>query len=434
MHDPTSFAGRHVFVAGGSSGINLGIAQAFARAGAHVTVMSRSPDKVQQAAEGLRALGAQALGISADVRDPAAVDAALRQAHAQFGEIDVLISGAAGNFIAPAADLSPNGFKTVIDIDLNGSFHVLRLAYPLLKKPGASVINISAPQGVNPTMYQVHACAAKAGIDMMTRVLAMEWGEVGVRVNAIAPGPIGDTEGMRRLAPTPEALAHAVATVAAAAHGHAGGHCQYGAVPVVAAGGLRDRRSDSRGRWLVAARRARHAGLLRAPERGMSQAYERIVFDVQGGVATLTLSNPAKRNAFDPAMRVEMAEVVRQVQADSAIRALVLTGAGRAFLLRRRTWATSLPAGWTTAAGASALTSLHDWLKDLMLLDKPVVAAVDGAAYGRGLQPGAGSRLHHCKHPRALCDVVSFRVGVVPGLRGLLHPCRAWWACSVRAS
>ena len=213
MSDSSAFAGHHVFVAGGSSGINLGIAQAFARAGAHVTVMSRSPDKVQQAAEGLRALGAQALGISADVRDPAAVEAALQQAHAQFGAIDVLVSGAAGNFIAPAAELSPNGFKTVIDIDLNGTFHVLRLAYPLLKKPGASVLTISAPQGVNPTMYQVHACAAKAGIDMMTRVLAMEWGAAGVRVNAIAPGPIGDTEGIRRLAPTPEALAQMRASV-----------------------------------------------------------------------------------------------------------------------------------------------------------------------------------------------------------------------------
>ena len=207
------FSGRHVFVAGGTSGINLGLAQAYARAGAHVTVISRSPDKVQAAAYGLRALGAQALGISADVRDPAAVEAALRQAHARFGDIDVLISGAAGNFIAPAAELSPNGFKTVVDIDLNGTFHVLRLAYALLKKPGASIINISAPQGVNPTMYQVHACAAKAGIDMMTRVLAMEWGGAGVRVNAIAPGPIADTEGMRRLAPSPEALAKAMASV-----------------------------------------------------------------------------------------------------------------------------------------------------------------------------------------------------------------------------
>ncbi|MDO4593352.1 MAG: SDR family oxidoreductase, partial [Comamonadaceae bacterium] len=131
-----------------------------------------------------------------------------------FGAIDVLVSGAAGNFIAPAAELSPNGFKTVVDIDLNGTFHVLRLAYPFLRKPGASIINISAPQGVNPTMYQVHACAAKAGVDMMTRVLALEWGPDGIRVNAIAPGPIGDTEGVRRLAPTSEALADMVSTVA----------------------------------------------------------------------------------------------------------------------------------------------------------------------------------------------------------------------------
>ena len=210
---PFSFSGQHVFVAGGTSGINLGIAQAFARAGARVSVMSRSPDKVQQAEASLQTLGAQALGISADVRDAAAVQAALTQAHAQFGPIDVLVSGAAGNFIAPAKDLSANGFKTVVDIDLNGTFHVLRMAYPLLRKPGASVISISAPQGVNPTMYQVHACAAKAGIDMMTRVLALEWGEVGVRVNAISPGPIADTEGMRRLAPSPEALQRAADTV-----------------------------------------------------------------------------------------------------------------------------------------------------------------------------------------------------------------------------
>lgn len=208
-----SFTGQHVFVAGGSSGINLGIAKAFARVGAHVVVLSRSPEKVQQAVEALQSLGAQALGISADVRDAFAVEAALQQAYATFGPIDVLVSGAAGNFIAPAKDLSPNGFKTVVDIDLNGTFHVLRMAYPMLRKPGASVINISAPQGVNPTMYQVHACAAKAGVDMMTRVLAMEWGEDGIRVNGIAPGPIGDTEGVRRLAPSPEALAGMLATV-----------------------------------------------------------------------------------------------------------------------------------------------------------------------------------------------------------------------------
>ena len=213
MSTSFSFANQHIFVAGGTSGINLGIAQAFARAGAKVAVLSRSPDKVQQATHNLQALGAQALGFSADVRDAAAVQAALEQAHAQFGPIDVLVSGAAANFNSPAKDLSANGFKTVVDIDLNGTFHVLRMAYPLLRKPGASIINISAPQGVNPTMYQVHACAAKAGIDMMTRVLALEWGEEGVRVNAISPGPIAETEGMRRLAPSPEALQRATDTV-----------------------------------------------------------------------------------------------------------------------------------------------------------------------------------------------------------------------------
>ena len=205
-HKLLDFTGHHVFVAGGSSGINLGIAQGFARAGAHVSLISRSADKLEEAVASLQELGAQALAISADVRDPAAVETALQQAHGQFGPIDVLISGAAGNFIAPASALSPNGFRTVVDIDLNGSFNVLRLAHPLLRKPGASVINISAPQGSNPTAYQVHACAAKAGIDMMTRVLALEWGPEGVRVNAISPGPVADTEGIRRLAPTPEAL------------------------------------------------------------------------------------------------------------------------------------------------------------------------------------------------------------------------------------
>lgn len=207
------FAHQHVFVAGGTSGINLGIAQAFARAGARVTVLSRSADKVQQATDSLRALGAQAQGFSADVRDAPAVQAALEQAHAAFGDIDVLVSGAAGNFIASAAELSPNGFRTVVDIDLNGNFNVVRLALPMLRQPGASVINITAPQGSNPTPYQVHACAAKAGVDMLTRVLALEWGALGLRVNAISPGPIADTEGVRRLSASPEALEKIAARV-----------------------------------------------------------------------------------------------------------------------------------------------------------------------------------------------------------------------------
>ncbi|MFX7760046.1 SDR family NAD(P)-dependent oxidoreductase, partial [Acinetobacter baumannii] len=90
------------------------------------------------------------------------------------GPLDVLVSGAAGNFIAPAEQLSSNGFRTVVDIDLQGTFHVMRAAWPHLRKPGASIINISAGQSWLPMPGQVHVCAAKAGIDQITRTLAME--------------------------------------------------------------------------------------------------------------------------------------------------------------------------------------------------------------------------------------------------------------------
>ncbi len=202
----SQFKGRHVFVAGGSSGINFGIAQAFARAGARICVISRSPDKVAAAATALQALGTEAIGLPADVRQPAALEAAFAHAVARFGPVDVLVSGAAGNFLARAMDMSPNAFKTVIDIDLLGSFNVVRAAYAHLRKPGASVVQISAGQAFTPTPYQAHVCAAKAGVDMLTRVLALEWGAEGVRINSIVPGPIADTEGIRRLAPGDDAI------------------------------------------------------------------------------------------------------------------------------------------------------------------------------------------------------------------------------------
>lgn len=200
------FSGKTVFVAGGTSGINQGIAEAFAKAGASVGVFSRSQDKVDAAVARLQALGAPAYGAAGDVRDPAAVLAALKGFHDKVGEIDVVVSGAAGNFLAPALEMSPNAFKTVIDIDLLGTFNVLRLSHEFLRKPGASLITISAPQSTAPTAMQAHACAAKAGIDMLTKVLALEWGPHGVRVNAIVPGPIGGTEGLERLANSPDAM------------------------------------------------------------------------------------------------------------------------------------------------------------------------------------------------------------------------------------
>lgn len=199
------FSGTTVFVAGGTSGINLGIAEGFATAGARVAVMSRSKDKVDAAVTRLQALGAEATGDAADVRDPEATSAVLQHAHEAFGDIDVLVSGAAGNFPAAALDMSPNAFRSVVEIDLLGSYHVLRAAYPLLRKPGAVIINVSAPQAFLPMALQSHVCAAKAGVDMLTRVLAIEWGRDGIRVNGVVPGPIEGTEGMARLAPTPEA-------------------------------------------------------------------------------------------------------------------------------------------------------------------------------------------------------------------------------------
>ncbi len=202
MENGFDFTGKMVFIAGGTSGINLGIAEAFAGAGASLAVCSRSPEKVEAAVGKLKDLGSKAIGFSADVRDPAAIKDAMKGAHEALGKFDVLISGAAGNFPAPALGISPNGFKAVMDIDVLGSFHVLRYGHEHLKAPGGCIINISAPQAFVPMEMQLHVCAAKAGVDMMTRVLAMEWGPQGIRVNSVVPGPIDGTEGMARLAPT----------------------------------------------------------------------------------------------------------------------------------------------------------------------------------------------------------------------------------------
>ena len=202
------FTDSKVFVFGGTSGINLGIAQCFAAAGATLAVASRNQDKVDSAVSKLSTDRA-AYGYALDVRDAQAVATALSDFHQQAGEIDVLISGAAGNFPAPALGMSPNAFKSVVDIDLLGTFNVLHAGFEYLRKPGASVINISAPQSSVAMALQSHVCAAKAGVDQLTRSLAIEWGSVGVRVNAVIPGPIDGTEGMARLAPN-EAARQAV--------------------------------------------------------------------------------------------------------------------------------------------------------------------------------------------------------------------------------
>lgn len=202
---PQVLAGKVAVVVGASGGINLGIAQHFSAHGARVAIISRTAAKIAAAAAGIVEAGGEALGIVADVRDFGQVDAAFFKVRERFGKIDIVVSGAAGNFLSPAAAMSSNGFKTVIEIDLIGTFNVLRASYPHLARPGASLLSISATQGTTPAMYQAHACAAKAGINMLTKCLAMEWGPEGIRVNAISPGPIAGTEGMARLTPDDDA-------------------------------------------------------------------------------------------------------------------------------------------------------------------------------------------------------------------------------------
>src|SRR6202140_4901696 len=197
-------AGKTAFVTGGGSGIGQRMAERFAEHGAKVMLVGRKQEKLDAAASAILSFGGTADTAAADVRDYPAVEAALQRARDEFGEIDILVCGAAGNFPSPVTGMSANAFKSVIDIDLLGTFNTCRAAYAHIRKPGASVISISASHASIPIAYQAHVCAAKAGVDLLTRTLAIEWGPVGIRANCITPGPTDDTEGMRRLAPTPE--------------------------------------------------------------------------------------------------------------------------------------------------------------------------------------------------------------------------------------
>ena len=198
-----ALAGRVALITGGGTGICRGIAAAYARLGAEVCIVSRKQDVLDQTAAAIAAdAGRAILAVAADVRDPAAIQRAVQSTLERFGRLDTVINGAAGNFLAPAAALSPNGFRIVVDIDLNGTFHTSRAAFEALQASGDGLIlNITATLHYHGTPLQIHASAAKAGVDAITRNLAVEWGPFGIRVCGIAPGPIAETEGVRRLAP-----------------------------------------------------------------------------------------------------------------------------------------------------------------------------------------------------------------------------------------
>ena len=193
------FAGKTAFITGGSSGINLAIAGAYAAHGARVAICGRKQERLDTAAAQLRTHGGEVRAYQADVRAPEQLAQALQATQDELGTIDILVCGAAGNFLAAAEDLSMNGFRTVVDIDLMGSFHAASLAVGQLRESKGCILFITAAMASLPHAYQLHVGAAKAGVDNMMRNLALEWGCHGIRANSIMPGPIGNTEGLRRL-------------------------------------------------------------------------------------------------------------------------------------------------------------------------------------------------------------------------------------------
>jgi peroxisomal 2,4-dienoyl-CoA reductase len=201
---PDCLEGKVAIVTGGGSGICYEITRQLLRHGCRGAVIcGRREQFLSRAAEALSAdSGRTCLYKACDVRDPNACAAVVAYALERFGRVDVLVNGAAGNFLANAADLTPKGFRTVMEIDALGTYNMSHAAHPALRASGrGSIINISATLQKPATWYQVHASAAKAAVDSITRSLALEWGADGIRVNGIAPGPIEGTPGMTKLSP-----------------------------------------------------------------------------------------------------------------------------------------------------------------------------------------------------------------------------------------
>lgn len=197
------YAGKVAIITGGGTGICRGITEALAAHGCQTVITSRKAEHLEPAAaEITKSRGQKCLPVVADVRIPEQVEAMVDRALAEFGRIDILINGAAGNFLCPAAGLSYNGFGTVIDIDTKGTWNCSKAVFSKwMNEHGGLILNISATLHYGGTPMQLHVAAAKAAIDALTRNLAVEWGPLGIRVNGIAPGAIGDTEGTRRLLP-----------------------------------------------------------------------------------------------------------------------------------------------------------------------------------------------------------------------------------------
>lgn len=190
-----------VFISGGGSGVNLGIGRVLVRHGARLAICGRTESRLLAAAEELEAIGGKPiLTLVADVRDAGAIEDGFARLEAEIGPATAVICGAAGNFVAPAEKITPNGFKAVVDIDLLGSFNCARAGFDQLRRTRGSLLFITGGQAHAAYVLQAHVAAAKAGVDQLMRSLAVEWGRHGIRVNSLLPGPVNGTEGMRRLA------------------------------------------------------------------------------------------------------------------------------------------------------------------------------------------------------------------------------------------
>jgi len=188
--------GKVALVTGGGTGIGFGIAAELARLGADVAIASRKPEHLEPAVAQIQGYGGRALAIPANVREPESVRAMVGQAVEALGAIDILVNNAAGNFYAPSAELRPNAWRAVVETDLYGTFFASQAAYPHLKaRGGGRIISISMTLHYRGWPLMAHATAAKAGVDALTRTLALEWAPANITVNAIAPGPI-PTEGV----------------------------------------------------------------------------------------------------------------------------------------------------------------------------------------------------------------------------------------------
>ena len=193
--------GKVALITGGATGLGLEIARVVGGHGARVAICSRKEANLQAAVEALRQDGIEAAYGVCDVRRHDEVTAVVEEVLRTFGQLDIVVNNAAGNFPVPISALSPNGFKAVVDIDLLGTFNVSKTAYELwLREHGGAVVNISAAIQYRGMAMQAHVVSAKAGIDALTRTCAIEWGPDGVRVNVVAPGAMSRTEGVKRIA------------------------------------------------------------------------------------------------------------------------------------------------------------------------------------------------------------------------------------------